>query len=285
MRGTTPVQERDYLTDAFAREAVSFLDRRRGKAEPHFLYLPFNAQHAPLQAPQKYLDRFASIQDEKRRTFAAMMHGMDLAIGRVLTKIRELGQEDNTIYFFIGDNGGPTPSTTSANGGLSGFKMPTYEGGPRVPFIAQWKGKYPAGKVYDLPVMNIDVLPTAVTAAGGKVEASWKLDGVDITPFVTGANKARPHETMYWRYGPQWAVRHGDYKLVVSKGGSGKPELFDLSKDLGESKDLAAAQPDKAKQLLALYEAWSAEQAEPSAPDGPANKGGKKGKKAKAAAN
>lgn len=272
-----------YTTDAYAERALDWIDKNRDK--PKFLYLPFNAQHAPLQAPQKYLDRFASIQDEKRRTFAAMMHGMDLAIGRVLTKIRELGQEDNTIYFFIGDNGGPTPSTTSANGGLSGFKMTTYEGGPRVPFIAQWKGKYPAGKVYDLPVMNIDVLPTAVTAAGGKVETSWKLDGVDITPFVTGANKARPHETMYWRYGPQWAVRHGDYKLVVSKGGSGKPELFDLSKDLGESKDLAAAQPDKAKQLLALYEAWSAEQAEPSAPDGPANKGGKKGKKAKAAAN
>ena len=133
--------------------------------------------------------------------------------------------------------------------------------------------------------MNLDVLPTAVTAAGGKVEASWKLDGVDLTPYVTGANKARPHETMYWRYGPQWAVRHGDYKLVVSRGGSGKPELFDLAKDFAESKDLAAAQPDKAKQLLALYEAWSAEQAEPSAPDGPA-KGAKKNKnKAKAATN
>lgn len=272
-----------YTTDAYAERALDWIDKNRDK--PKFLYLPFNAQHAPLQAPQKYLERFASIQDEKRRTFAAMMYGMDLAIGRVLTKIRELGQEDNTIYFFIGDNGGPTQSTTSYNGGLNGFKMTTYEGGPRVPFIAQWKGKYPAGKVYDLPAMNLDVLPTAVVAAGGKVEASWKLDGVDLTPYMTGANKARPHETMYWRYGPQWGVRHGDYKLVVSKGGSGKPELFNLAKDFAESKDLAAAQPEKAKQLLALYEAWSAEQAEPSAPDGPA-KGAKKGKnKAKAATN
>src|SRR5262245_8188522 len=205
-----------------------------------------------------------------------MMYGMDLAIGRVLAKIRDLGQEDNTIYFFIGDNGGPTQSTTSQNGGLNGFKMTTYEGGPRVPFLAQWKAKLPAGKTYDYPVMNLDVLPTAVTAAGGKVEPSWKLDGVDLVPFVTGANKARPHETMYWRYGPQWAVRHGDWKLVVSRGGSGQPELFNLAEDRAESKDLASSQPAKAKELLALYSAWNAEQSEPSAPDAPA--GGKKGK-------
>lgn len=272
-----------YTTDQYAERALDWIDKNRDK--PKFLYLPFNAQHAPLQAPQKYLDRFKNIEDEKRRTFAAMMYGMDEAIGRVLKKIRDIGQEDNTIYFFIGDNGGPTQSTTSQNGGLRGFKMTTFEGGPRVPFIAQWKEKYPAGKVYDLPVMNLDVLPTAVTAAGGKVEASWNLDGVDLTPYVTGANKARPHETMYWRYGPQWAIRHGDYKLVVSRGGSDKPELYNLANDVSESKDLAASQPDKAKQLLALYQTWSAEQAEPSAPDGPAGKAKKNKNKAKAAAN
>jgi arylsulfatase A-like enzyme len=160
--------------------------------------------------------------------------------------------------------------------------MTTYEGGPRVPFIAQWKAKFPAGKTYDYPVMNLDVLPTVVTAAGGKVEAGWKLDGVDLLPFVTGASKGRPHETMYWRYGPQWAVRHGDYKLVVSRGGSGQPELFNLADDRAESKDLASSQPAKAKELLALYSAWNAEQAEPSAPDGPA--AGKKAKKNKAKA-
>ena len=127
--------------------------------------------------------------------------------------------------------------------------------------------------------MNLDVLPTAVTAAGGKVDPSWKLDGVDLLPYVTGANKARPHETMYWRYGPQWAVRQGDMKLVVSNGGSGQPELYNLAADFAESKDLAAAQPEKAKQLQALWNAWSAEQAEPSAPDAPA--GGKKAAKNK----
>jgi len=268
-----------YTTDAYAQRALDWLDKNR--TQPKFLYLPFNAQHAPLQAPQKYLDRFPKITDEKRKLFAAMMSGMDDAIGQVMAKIREIGQEDNTIYFFIGDNGGPTQSTTSQNGGLRGFKMTTYEGGPRVPFLAQWKGKFPAGKVYDLPVMNLDVLPTAVAAAGGKVDPAWKLDGVDLLPYVTGANTALPHETMYWRYGPQWAVRHGDMKLVVSKGGSERPELYNLADDVAESKDLASAQPESVKQLLALYGKWNAEQAEPSAPDGPAGKkAGKKKKKA-----
>jgi arylsulfatase A-like enzyme len=218
--------------------------------------------------------------DEKRKTFAAMMSAMDDAIGRVVTKIREIGQEENTIFFFIGDNGGPTASTTSQNGGLRGFKMTTYEGGPRVPFVMQWKSKVPAGKTYDLPVMNLDVMPTAIVAAEGKVDPAWKLDGVDLLPFITGANKARPHETMYWRYGPQWAVRHGDLKLVVSRGGSGQPELYNLATDAAEANDLASAHPEKAKQLLALYNAWSAEQAEPSAPDAPARKKAKNKKKA-----
>jgi len=266
-----------YTTDAYAERSLDWLEKNKSK--PKFLYLPFNAQHAPLEAPKKYLDRHTNIADEKRKLFAAMMSGMDDAIGRVMAKIRELGQEDNTIFFFIGDNGGPTASTTSFNGGLRGFKMTTFEGGPRVPFLAQWKGKFQAGKTYDFPVMNLDVLPTVVTAAGGKVEASWKLDGVDLLPYVTGANKSRPHETMYWRYGPQWAVRHGDMKLVVSQGGSGKPELYNLAEDRAESKDLAGTQPEKAKQLLAIYSSWNAEQAEPSAPDVPA--GGKKAEKNK----
>ena len=266
-----------YTTDAYAERAIDWLERSKGR--PWFLYLPFNAQHAPLQAPKKYLDRFPGITDEKRRIFAAMMSAMDDAVGRVMGKVRALGQEENTIVFYIADNGGPTQSTTSGNGPLRGFKMTTFEGGPRVPFLAQWKGRWPAGKVYDLPVMNLDVLPTVVTAAGGKPEASWRLDGVDLTPFVTGANPERPHQTLYWRYGPQWAVRHGDLKLVVSNGGSGKPELYDLSKDIGESRDLAAAQPAKVRELQALWDKWSAEQAEPSAPDTPAGAAKKAGKK------
>jgi arylsulfatase A-like enzyme len=255
-----------YTTDAYAERSIDWLDRN--KTKPFFLYLAFNAQHAPLQAPQKYLDRFPNIADEKRRLFAAMMSAMDDAVGRVLAKVRAMGAEDNTLFFFIGDNGGPTQSTTSQNGPLRGFKMTTYEGGPRVPFIAQWKGTLPSGRTYDFPVLNLDVLPTIVTAAGGKLDGA-KLDGVDLLPYVKGANRARPHETLYWRYGPQWAVRHGDWKLVNSRGGGPEPELFNLAEDIGESKNLAAAQPAKVKELRALYDKWNAEQAAASAPDTP----------------
>lgn len=259
-----------YTTDSYAERAVDWLDRSKGK--PWFLYLPFNAQ----RAPQKYLDRFPKIDDPNRKLFAAMMSAMDDAIGRVLAKVRGLGQEENTIVFFISDNGGPTQSTTSQNGALRGFKMTTFEGGPRIPFLAQWKGKLPAGKVYELPVVNLDVLPTVLTAAGGTIDPAWKLDGVDLVPYLTGAKTARPHETLYWRYGPQWAVRHGDWKLVVSKGGGTEPELYNLAADIGESKNLAGAQPEKVRQLQTLWNAWSAEQAPPSAPDAPAKKAAKK---------
>ena len=253
-----------YTTDKYAERAVDWLGSR--KDEPWFLYLPFNAQHAPLEAPKKYLDRFPNLTD-KRKIFAAMMSAMDDAIGNVMATVRKMGQEENTLVFFIGDNGGPTQSTTSNNGPLRGFKMTTFEGGPRVPFIAQWKGTLPAGKPYEKPVMNLDVLPTIIAAAGGKLDSASKLDGVDLLPFLTGKKMDRPHQTMYWRFGPQWAVRHEDWKLVVSKGGSGNPELYNLANDIGESKDLAKIETAKVIELQKLYDAWSKEQAEPTAKD------------------
>ena len=263
-----------YTTDAYAERALDFIERSREK--PWFLYLPFNAQHAPLQAPKKYLDRFPNIADEKRKLFAAMMSGMDDAVGRVLGKVRELKQEENTIVFYIADNGGPTLSTTSQNGGLRGFKMTTFEGGPRVPFFAQWKGTFPAGTTYDLPVLNLDVLPTVVTAAGGKPDSGAKLDGVDLLPYLTGKNSARPHEHLFWRFGEQWAVRSGDWKLVVSRGGSGQPELYDLARDRAEANDLAGAEPQRVAELQKTYDAWNAEQAPPTAIDNPNQKAKKR---------
>jgi arylsulfatase A-like enzyme len=250
-----------YATDAFAERAVDFIERNKGK--PFFLYLPFNAQHAPLEAPQKYLDRFAHIADAKRRTFAAMMSAMDDAIGRVLAKVRAIGQEDNTIVWYFSDNGGPTQSTTSKNGPLRGFKMTTLEGGTRVPFMVKWKGKLPAGRTYDKPVIQLDILPTTLAAVGGKVDPAWKVDGVDLIPFMTGKKATRPHDTLYWRFGEQWAIRSGDFKLVVSRLDGPTPRLYDLGKDIGETKDLAEAHPEKVKQLTAAWQAWNAQQMAP----------------------
>ena len=272
--------EEFYTTDKYAERSVDWLERNHEK--PWLLYLPFNAQHAPLQAPQKYLDRFPSITDEKRKLFAAMMSAMDDAVGTVLAKIRALNQEENTLVFFIADNGGPTQSTTSNNGALRGFKMTTFEGGTRVPFFVQWKGNLPAGKDYVLPVMNLDVLPTCLAAAGSTVDSAAGLDGLDLVPYLSGKNSASPHKTMYWRFGEQWAVRHGDWKLVVSKGGSGKPELYNLAKDISETTDLATADPGRVAEMQTLYNAWSAQQAEPTVKDSPGKKAAKNSSKKKA---
>jgi arylsulfatase A-like enzyme len=256
------VESKDfYTTDAFADRAVDWLDKVKGK--PFLLYLPFNAQHAPLQATQKYLDRFPNIADEKRRTFAAMMSAMDDAVGRVMKKLRDLGQEENTLIFFFSDNGGPTQSTTSKNGALRGLKATTLEGGVRVPFLAQWKGKLAAGKTYEHPIIQLDIFPTCLAAADAKVSADWKLDGVNLLPYLTGEKKAAPHQTLYWRFGPQWAVRHEDWKLVASRIDGTEPRLFNLAKDIGESEDLSAKQVDKVQQLTALWKSWNAEQKDP----------------------
>ena len=281
------MDEKFYTTDAYSERAVDWIEKHKGG--PFFLYVPFNAQHAPLQATEKYLSRFPNIADENRRTFAAMMSAMDDAVGRVLKKVRDIGQEENTLVFFFSDNGGPTAQTTSSNGPLRGFKATTWEGGVRIPFCAQWKGRIPAGRTYEHPIIQLDILPTAIAAAGGKVDPAWKLDGVDLLPYLTGENRNKPHETLYWRFGDQWAIRHGDYKLVVGNE-PGSPatkdkraELINLSADIGESKNLAATQPEKATELRGLWGKWNAEQKDPLWSPNTAAKGDKKGKKNKTA--
>lgn len=276
LRGTSATMERAYLTDALAREAASFVDRH--KDHPFFLYLAFNAVHTPMQATDARLKRFEAIGDPARRTYAAMMSAMDEAIGAVLDKLREAGLEENTLVFFFSDNGGPTMVGTTINGSrntpLRGSKRTTLEGGIRVPFLMAWKGKAPAGKTFDDPVIQLDVLPTALAAAGINSQKDDALDGVDLMPFVTGQKAGAPHETLYWRFGRQMAIRRGDWGLVrYDPGGdSGTsnmragvigPRLYNLREDIGQKKDLAAAQPERVREMQQAWDRWNAEQARP----------------------
>lgn len=256
LRGLEPVKEIEYTTDAFAGEAAGFIERH--KDESFFVYLPFNAVHSPLEALEKYRARFESIADEKRRSFAAMLSAMDDGVGLVLAKLRELGLEENTLVFFISDNGGPTVQTSSRNDPLRGMKGQVYEGGIRVPFLMQWRGHVPAGLVYDKPVISLDILPTALTAAGVALPEDSKLDGVSLLPFLTAAAEGTPHDCLYWRFGEQWAIRKGDWKLLQSRE-SDMVELYQLSEDAAEAKNLAGDSAERVKEMRSAYEAWNTE--------------------------
>lgn len=266
MRGNEPVQEKEYLTDAFGREGSAFIERHKGK--PWFLYLAFNAVHTPMQADDARLKKFADIKDTTRRTYAAMMFAMDEAIGRVRSKLAETGQEDNTLIMFISDNGGPNMPGVTVNGSrnepLRGSKRTTLDGGVRVPFVLTWKGQVKPG-VFEKPVIQLDLTATVLAVAG--VKNVPDLDGVDLLPFLSGKNKGTPHDVLYWRFGEQMAIRMGDYKLVrydsvVDTRIAGihpvaGPKLYNLAEDIGETKDLYAAKPDIAKQLQAKWDAWN----------------------------
>ncbi len=259
LRGTQPVDEREYLTDALGREAVDFV--RRHKERPFFLYLAFNAVHTPMHAVEKYRSRFPTIDDPQRQTFAAMLSAMDDAVGAVLAALRDAGVEENTLIFFLSDNGGPTPVNTSRNDPLRGRKGQVLEGGIRVPFLVQWKAQLPRGQVYEQPVVALDILPTALAAAAIAPPGDVPLDGVNLLPYLRGQRDAPPHEALYWRSGARRAVRSGDWKLV--REGGQQWQLFHLGRDIGEANDLAAEHPDVVRQLTALYQAWDKQLAEP----------------------
>ena len=245
------------------------------------LYLAFNAVHTPMHATDSRLKRFASISDHRRKTYAAMLAAMDEAVGKVLETLRSAHLEENTLIFFLSDNGGPTMRGTTINGSrndpLRGSKRTTLEGGIHVPFVVQWKGKLPAGSVYDKPVIQLDILPTALAAAGVAASPEWKLDGVDLLPWLRGESSAPPHEALFWRLGEQRAIRQGDWKLVRydqtadSTGkGSGpidarvsNERLYNLAQDLGERHDLAGENAQKVQELRAAWQAWDKELVRP----------------------
>ncbi|MEM0897484.1 MAG: sulfatase-like hydrolase/transferase [Verrucomicrobiota bacterium] len=257
-----PVEESEYLTDAFTREAVAFIDRNADR--PFFLYLPYNAVHSPMQGADAYMEKFVHIEDIQRRIFAAMVANMDDSVGEVLGKLREEGLEENTLVVFFSDNGGPTKELTSSNLPLRDGKGSVYEGGIRVPFLMQWKAAVPAGQTYEEPIISLDVFATAAAVAKAPLKKK-KYDGVNLIPYLTGENRGVPHRELYWRTGPKSAIRIGDWKLLRNpRRNEGKDwELYNLANDVGESNNLAAEKPEKVKELLAAWEKLDREMIEP----------------------
>ena len=261
-RGDEPVGEKEYLTDAFTREAVSFIERHKDK--PFFLYLPYNAPHSPMQVPQEYLSRFPDEKDEKRRAFLAMMASMDDGIGRIMATLREQKLEEDTLVIFFSDNGGPTPGNASLNTPFRGTKGSTFEGGVRVPFMMAWKGRLPAGKVEDRMIVQLDLFPTILALAGAELPQGKPIDGKDLLPYLTGQKDGPVHEALFWRFGPRRGIRAGDWKLQWNAQQS--PALYDLAQDPGESKDLASAKPEIVEKLMKQYTGWDAQLMKPRWP-------------------
>jgi arylsulfatase A-like enzyme len=257
-RGHEPVEENRYLTDAFADEAVKFIDRN--KANPFFLYLAPNAIHTPLHAIDKYLDRVAAIKDEKHRLLAAMTVALDDAVGAVMGKLKETELDKRTMVVFLSDNGCPEETGAGTNGPLNGEKVTYYEGGIRVPFIIHWPGNVPVGKIYRKPVVSRDIIWTFLD--GARILHRDIRDGVNLIPFLR--NSDTPHEALFWRAGKARAVRKGKWKLL--EFGDQVSQLFDLETDIGEKTDLSSKHPETVKELRAAWQKWSDKMAKPAWP-------------------
>lgn len=258
-RNLEVISDTGYLTDNLSREACSFIKDKANKEKPFFLYLPFNAVHTPMEAPEKDIAMF-NTGDKKRDIQLAMLHRMDVAIGNVIETLKEEGVYENTLLFFLTDNGGAKASSAN-NLPLRDYKHSVYEGGLRVPFIVIWPNKYKP-TVSDEPVISIDIMPTICAALGIELPGDRIYDGKNILPAMTGKTDNPIHNQLYFDGNDGfWAVREGKWKLLLSK--KGELELYDMENDWVEKNNVAEQYPKKVEALKTKYEKWRAEMGKP----------------------
>ena len=269
--GSYPMDGTEYLTDVLTDHAVDYI--KKDSDDPFFLYLAYNAPHGPLQAPAELVQKYSHITNpdcgtdeschQSRRNYLAMVDSVDQNVGRVLDALIESGQRDNTMVYFLSDNGGIGKSKTRSashadNGRLHGGKGHLSEGGIRVPFAASWPLAWPQGEIYDPMVISLDISATAMAAASAAVGASDKpLNGVNLDPYLRGASTGVPHSSLYWRYdgSRRYAIRSSDMKLV--KNNDDEIALYNLRKDPSETKNLLAEDRATAAALASSWNAWN----------------------------
>jgi len=253
-----------YLTDELTDRAIKFISDERD--EPFFLFLSYNAPHSPLQAPDDLIDRYGHVDDPKRRTYLAMVDSLDANLGLLMSALETSGEWENTATFFLSDNGG-TAHGWADNAPFSGAKGSLMEGGIRVPFLASWPARWPAGKTFEVPVISLDIAATALALAGAVSDNGLPevpLDGVDLDPFIRGAVSDPPHDALFWRSwryirsNTRYAVRVGDFKLVRADA-EGEAALFNLRSDPGETNNMVDEHPDTAAQLAELWNDWNSQ--------------------------
>jgi arylsulfatase A-like enzyme len=264
VRNNKEVEEKEFLTDKFADEAITYIEQNQNN--PFFLYLPFNAPHDPFQAKKSDFDKYPEVSDSTKRVYYGMISSLDNAVGRIHQKLKDLGLDQNTIIFFTSDNGGATYTRATDNAPLKGGKLSHFEGGYSVPYFIKYPGKVPAGKEYNQPVSLLDIYATAAAVAGVKLPADREYDGVNLLPYLNNQQQGRPHETLFWRSGYSKAIRKGDYKLYINER-NGKQLLYNLASDRSETKDLCKEQPEKVKELLSALQAWENKLQKPAWPN------------------
>lgn len=242
--------EKEFLTSAFARESEAFIARHR--AGPFFLAVTLSAPHNPYEASEELLARFPELEGE-RRTYAAMIAGLDDAVGRILAALEREGLAGNTLVFFASDNGAMLSESPGSNGALREGKAFLFEGGIRVPLFARWPGRIAPGTTSDAPVSLLDLAATTLALAGAKADELGALDGRDLAPLFAG--QEWPERALFWCLGPSSAVRRGNWKLVASNKSRW---LFDLGADPREERDLSAEQPERAAELERELATWVA---------------------------
>ncbi|NOU36311.1 MAG: sulfatase-like hydrolase/transferase [Kiritimatiellaceae bacterium] len=260
-RGFRRVVEKEYLTDAFARESADFIERH--KNGPFFMYVPFSAPHTPLmydKDPGNASIPLDGTDDvvENRRMLVNMVEGMDRGVGTIMQKLKACGLEENTLVFFLSDNGGPERTGAYNNGLLRGYKGSLLEGGMRVPMAAYWPGKIKPGRSCSHPVLATDIFATSIETAGGKLPADRTYDSKNLMPLLTGISQEPLHgeETLCWDALGLQAARKGDWKLVMS--GLKVVGLYNIPADAGEKNNLAGAYPERVHELRSAFERWSA---------------------------
>ncbi len=259
-RNKDRINDEGYLTDRLSEEAVAFIDRN--KDQPIFLYLAYNAVHAPPEAPEstiaEYGERFPDISKE-RVILMAMLEHLDDGVGEVVGKLKKEGLFENTLLFFLTDNGG-SKAMSADNTPLRGFKGSLEEGGIRTPFIVSWPARFAGKRTVDTPVISLDILPTALDAIGVQPPADPAFDGKSLMPLLTGESQQH-HDTLFWcKDGGEWAVRRGDWKLRSVKG---QVELFNLGDDPSEQTNLVESQSEMVKALSSAFDEWIEPMADP----------------------
>lgn len=260
----------EYLTEYLARRSTEFISRNAKSDNPYFLYAAFTAPHDPLTVTRKYYDRFPQIKDEQNRIYAAMVSSLDDAVGEILDAVDASGEADNTIVYFLSDNGCAAyyPGMCACEP-LRGGKLTHYEGGVRVPMLVRWPAKLKGGQVYRNPVSTLDIFPTLTAAAGGALAKDRVYDGVDLVPYLSGQKEGVPHDALMWRRHPMASIRKGDWKLWKSLDGK-FTLLFNLKDDPNETTNLAEKNPAKLNELQTAFDTWAKDMQDPRWPSRPA---------------